>query len=473
MFPPAQLVITAEAPEIVDPGLPFETEIVLLNHGPYLASDVRVTIDAPDVDALQGPDECITAGAGRLLCEISVLGDRPRRLAIRGIAPADASGRSFSITSTIDGGEEGTDLRGDTTTAMISMWRTFYVANDRDDGEGSLRNAIEEANRSCSDEGRCKIAFRLDRGGDGWVTIAPETPLPQITGNGVFVDATTQTRFFGDTNPLGPEVELSGERVGATGNGLQIDAGSNAALRGLAINRFPEAGVAVSGVRNGLPEWYWDRTISSISDCYIGTDPTGTTALANSIGVRVSIYGDRTQFVGIWWINGNLISGNERSGVFSVSGTREVRGNRIGVNRDVTAALGNGASGVFIGPDNADITVEANVIAFNADFGVAVSEEAAKPLMLSNSIHSNGALGIDVGLDGVTMARRVARSEQPEAVFGLPVAHEDDAVRAVAAASELHRCLAQLNADAERDHGVRLAARVGIDTGEVMSGDPD
>ena len=59
------------------------------------------------------------------------------------------------------------------------------------------------------------------------------------------------------------------------------------------------------------------------------------------------------------------------------------------------------------------------------------------------------------------------------AVFGLPVAHDDDAVRAVAAASELHRCLAQLNVDAERDHGVRLAGRVGIDTGEVMVGNPD
>jgi DNA-binding SARP family transcriptional activator len=58
------------------------------------------------------------------------------------------------------------------------------------------------------------------------------------------------------------------------------------------------------------------------------------------------------------------------------------------------------------------------------------------------------------------------------AVFGLPVAHEDDAARAVRAAVELRRDLAVLNEEAEREHGVRLAARFGINTGEVVVGDP-
>lgn len=57
-------------------------------------------------------------------------------------------------------------------------------------------------------------------------------------------------------------------------------------------------------------------------------------------------------------------------------------------------------------------------------------------------------------------------------VFGLPVAHEDDAARAVQATCELRKHLERLNAEAERDHGVRLAARAGIDTGEVVVGDP-
>ncbi|MGH3091799.1 MAG: BTAD domain-containing putative transcriptional regulator, partial [Gaiellaceae bacterium] len=56
------------------------------------------------------------------------------------------------------------------------------------------------------------------------------------------------------------------------------------------------------------------------------------------------------------------------------------------------------------------------------------------------------------------------------AVFGVPAVHEDDALRAVRAASELGEALARLNEEFERDWGVRLLARVGIETGEVMAG---
>ena len=56
------------------------------------------------------------------------------------------------------------------------------------------------------------------------------------------------------------------------------------------------------------------------------------------------------------------------------------------------------------------------------------------------------------------------------AVFGVPAVHEDDTLRAVRAANELGETLARLNEEFERDWGVRLLARVGIETGEVMAG---
>jgi class 3 adenylate cyclase/tetratricopeptide (TPR) repeat protein len=59
------------------------------------------------------------------------------------------------------------------------------------------------------------------------------------------------------------------------------------------------------------------------------------------------------------------------------------------------------------------------------------------------------------------------------AVFGIPALHEDDAVRAVRAAAELRRELEALNRDLARDWGVTLALRTGINTGEVVAGDPD
>ena len=55
------------------------------------------------------------------------------------------------------------------------------------------------------------------------------------------------------------------------------------------------------------------------------------------------------------------------------------------------------------------------------------------------------------------------------AVFGLPRAHEDDALRAVRAASGMRAALARVNADLLARYGVALANRTGINTGEVVA----
>src|SRR5438045_9559685 len=57
------------------------------------------------------------------------------------------------------------------------------------------------------------------------------------------------------------------------------------------------------------------------------------------------------------------------------------------------------------------------------------------------------------------------------AVFGIPELHEDDALRAVRAATELRQALAERNQDLERDLDVRIGIRVGSNTGEVVAGD--
>jgi class 3 adenylate cyclase/tetratricopeptide (TPR) repeat protein len=56
------------------------------------------------------------------------------------------------------------------------------------------------------------------------------------------------------------------------------------------------------------------------------------------------------------------------------------------------------------------------------------------------------------------------------AVFGVPTVHEDDALRALRAAAELRDSLASLNDELERDHGVSLQLRTGVNTGEVVTG---
>jgi class 3 adenylate cyclase/tetratricopeptide (TPR) repeat protein len=58
------------------------------------------------------------------------------------------------------------------------------------------------------------------------------------------------------------------------------------------------------------------------------------------------------------------------------------------------------------------------------------------------------------------------------AVFGVPQAHEDDALRAVRAAQEMRDELRRLNEEFQRSWGATLVARTGLYTGEVIAGDP-
>ena len=55
--------------------------------------------------------------------------------------------------------------------------------------------------------------------------------------------------------------------------------------------------------------------------------------------------------------------------------------------------------------------------------------------------------------------------------FGYPQAHEDDAPRAVHTGLRIVEAIGTLNTDLVRDHGVRLAVRVGIHTGLVVVGE--
>jgi class 3 adenylate cyclase/tetratricopeptide (TPR) repeat protein len=54
------------------------------------------------------------------------------------------------------------------------------------------------------------------------------------------------------------------------------------------------------------------------------------------------------------------------------------------------------------------------------------------------------------------------------AVFGVPIVHEDDALRAVRAAIAVRECVAEL----DRESDVHLEVRIGVNTGEVVTGDP-
>jgi class 3 adenylate cyclase/tetratricopeptide (TPR) repeat protein len=55
------------------------------------------------------------------------------------------------------------------------------------------------------------------------------------------------------------------------------------------------------------------------------------------------------------------------------------------------------------------------------------------------------------------------------AVFGVPVLHEDDALRAVRAAVEMRDALGTVNREFEQTVGIRLESRTGVNTGEIVA----
>src|SRR5207247_9349867 len=58
------------------------------------------------------------------------------------------------------------------------------------------------------------------------------------------------------------------------------------------------------------------------------------------------------------------------------------------------------------------------------------------------------------------------------AVFGIPTVHEDGAWRAVRAAAERRDRLVALNHEFSA-RGITIAVRTGVNTGEVIAGDPE
>jgi class 3 adenylate cyclase/tetratricopeptide (TPR) repeat protein len=57
------------------------------------------------------------------------------------------------------------------------------------------------------------------------------------------------------------------------------------------------------------------------------------------------------------------------------------------------------------------------------------------------------------------------------AVFGLPVRHEDDAVRAIRAASDMQAALERLNPEFRAGFSLELSNHIGVNSGEVIAGD--
>jgi parallel beta-helix repeat protein len=326
---------------------------------------------------------------------------------------------------------------------------TFTVSNLDDSGEGSLRAAITEANAA---GGSSVINFDVG----GTITLASD--LPTIT-QGVTIDARTAPGY----SPGGaPQVELN-----CNGNsGLVFGAGSDSSqLLGMAVGGASGNGVTLEGshitlggnyigldthgtaLANGGAGVYVastsnDNLIGSNPDAasgvvsnvissnagsgieldgsagntlvnnYVGTDPTGTVAIANGgNGIWVTGGSSDNTIGGTAYTDtttgavndptgsentatpvfvvpplGNLVSGNSGNGILiDDSSERNVlNGNFVGTTADGDSALGNALDGVAINGanDNSLIGCTAvdnpfvyyNVVSGNGENGLHITD---------------------------------------------------------------------------------------------------
>jgi hypothetical protein len=235
----------------------------------------------------------------------------------------------------------------------------------------------------------------------------------------MYIDGATQTAL-GDTNADGPEIELNGSKVGE-GDGLVIQTACNSEITGLAINGFPGNGLVLDTARPCDTS-----SLRRVWGNYVGTDPTGSAPVPNGLRGISSTWDDPKGREQAYGISENVVSGNRRAGLFLWRGAWVVGKNRIGVAAHSDAPLGNGASGVFIGPFGIRTDVISNVIAYNGDAGIARARGSNETNLDGNSIYRNGGLGIDYDIDGVSFGVPNDRSES----MGLPVirsAHYDAA----------------------------------------------
>lgn len=285
----------------------------------------------------------------------------------------------------INGSNYAANAASSTATVTIAASDTA-VTNTNDVGEGSLRQAIINAN---SFAGTDFISFNIPTTDPGYnpvagaYTIAPVTPLPTLDESAI-VDGTTQPGFAAT-----PIIELNGTNAG--GSGLYIS-GGNSTVRGLVVNRF-DNGIVLE-INGG----------NVIEGNYIGTDVSGTLDLGNNSDGVVIFDTPNNRIGGTTVGTRNVISGNNSTGVGIVgsNGTgNQILGNYIGTQADGTSPLGNISHGVYIS-GSSNNTVASNTIAFNTGSGVAVNNGTGDRIE-SNFIFSNSSLGIDLGIDGVTL----------------------------------------------------------------------
>ncbi len=371
--------VTLGAPPALDAQKRATVRVTFENRSAYAATDAKLILYINSLARLIAVDPALdcTASGSDIVCTLP------------SVAPQSTMELTFEVellleTRTLFSARVAWGDLGWLADQLVNYYRELDVTTTADSGVGSLRQAILDADALCPTPVECRIRFLIaePRSLIPWYTIQPLTPLPEITASSIVVDGRTQL----DVYPNGPDIFLDGSIVNADGPGLSFGS-LRTSVYGLSIGNFRGNGISIRAGEQHL-----------IHGNHLGVDPTGARAVPNG-GRGVEILSGHAI------VENNVLSGNGRSGAYLWCRNAQVVGNRIGVAAHSDEPLGNGASGVFIGPrvvGHGPVGVSANVIANNRDFGVALGVRS-HAIVEKNRIFNNALGGIDIGLDGPTI----------------------------------------------------------------------
>jgi hypothetical protein len=228
--------------------------------------------------------------------------------------------------------------------ALEDRWlpSVFVVTTTADDGLGSLRQAILDSNAT---PGPNTIDFDIAGGGVHMIKVGSITgsPLPAIT-NAVLIDGYSQPGTQPNSLPRGDNavllVQLDGSLL-TSGHGLTILTGG-VTIQGLVVDNFPNIGIEVNGAQ---------ATGNLIAGNFVGIDPTGTVSMSNHwSGISIDNAASGNTVGGITPAARNISSGNGNNGVgiYGAGGGNLVEGNFLGTDLTGTVAIANSWAGVTV-----------------------------------------------------------------------------------------------------------------------------
>jgi titin len=237
----------------------------------------------------------------------------------------------------------------------------------------------------------------------GGTTTALRNVISGNTGDGVFLQGTND---LVEGNFIG--INSSSAAIPNQTDGVLVMGGANT-IGGTGTG----AGNVLSGNgRFGIILSGSSATNNLVQGNMIGTDPAGTSALANTADGVALLAADNNTIGGTVTGAGNVISGNGRFGILDQDTTTTnnlIQGNKIGTDLSGTVAVGNASDGmVLMGASSTTIGGTAagagNVISGNGRFGIFLQGQTSttgSTTHASNILVQANTIGLGVGGQGL------------------------------------------------------------------------